>query len=316
MLFMLACISDESKAKGILEQSMNNPSPFVRVSAAKALMELGDVRGEALLLKMAEQDEKEVQVNALIALHEAGYSEVGPVIIGLCGDPSTALRKAAYGIIAASNEEEARTILLQGINDDFSGVREVAYSGLGKFQEMDVLLQGLRDPEPLVRITVARTLGESGIEGMIEFIREELRGLRPDVLGQSMIALAELGDTASTEIFNRLLREGPDDLKTRAAEALLILNDDAGVQTLIHALRSKDPFVRIDAVEVLHRHDVPDAYDELRASVRDEYTNVAVRAVEALAKYDAANHRALFAELLDSPNIMLRVSAAYAYLRS
>jgi len=315
-MLLLTCVSNESKAKRILDQGLSDASPFVRVSAAKALMMLGDVRGNRLLMEMAAQDETELQVNALNALYEAGYGELEPVVIGLCSNPSAAIREAAYRIVASSDEQEARTILLQGIYDEFSRVREVAYSGLGKFQEMDALLQGLRDPDPLVRISVARTLGELGSDGMSDFIREELRKFRPDVWGKGVIAIAEVRDTTNIQFFKRLLEEGTEELRIHAAEALLILNDDAGVQTLLRSLQSKDPFVRIGAVEVLSRYDVPDAYDELRTAVRDEYINVAVRAVEALAKHDAANQKELFAELMDASNVLLRVSAAFAYLRS
>lgn len=315
-LLLLACVSNESKARSILEKGFNDQSPYVRVSAATALMRLGDVRGKDLLVEMASLDETELQVSALNALYKAGYREVESVMIGLCSDPSKAVRQAAYRIIASSGEEEARTILLQGINDEFSGVREIAYSCLGAFQEMDVLLQGLRDPDPLVRISVARTLGESETEGMADFIREELKKSQPDVWGKGIIALAQLSDTASIELFRRLLKEGTEDLKINAAEALLFLNDDSGAQILMSSLESNDPFVRIAAVEVLLRHNVPDSYDELRAAVHDEYMNVAVLAVEALAKHDAANQKRLFAELLDASSILLRVNAASAFLRS
>ncbi len=315
-MLLLTCVSNESKAKRILDQGINDASPLVRISTAKALMMLGDVRGKGLLMEMIAQDETELQVNALNALYEVGYAELEPAVIGLCSNPSTAIREAAYRIVASSDVQEARTILLQGIYDEFSRVREVAYSGLGKFQETDALLQGLRDPDPLVRISVARALGESGTDGMSDFIREELRKFRPDVWGKGVIAIAELRDTTNIRFFKRLLEEGTEELRIQAAEALLILNDDTGVQTLLRSLQSKDPFVRIGAAEVLSRHDVPDAYGELRTAVRDEYTNVAVRAVESLAKYDAANQRELFAELMDSSNVLLRVSAAFAYLRS
>jgi len=315
-ILFLACVSSESKAKKILEQGLNDASSFVRVSAAKALMKLGDVRGKGLLLEMAAEEGTEQQVNALNALYDAGYAVLDQFVIRLCSEPSTAVREAAYRIVASSNEQEARTILLQGVLDESSRVREIAYPGLGKFEETDALLQGLRDSDPSVRIAVARTLGKSGTEGMADFIREELKTYRPDVWSKGVIAIAGLNDTTSIDLFRRLLDEGTDELKINAAEALLILDDRSGVQTLLRAMQSKDPFVRIHAVEVLARYDVPEAYDELKAAVRDEYINVAVLALEALAAYDAVNQKKLFVEVMDGSSVLLRVGAAFAYLRS
>ncbi|UCD05210.1 MAG: HEAT repeat domain-containing protein [candidate division WOR-3 bacterium] len=315
-ILLLACVSNESKAKKILEQGLNDASSSVRVSAARALMKLGDGRGENLLMEMAAEEGTEQQVNALNALYDAGYTAFEPFVIRLCSDPVTAVRVAAYRIVASSNEQEARTILLQGVLDESSRVREIAYPGLGKFEETDALLQGLRDSDPIVRIAVARTLGELGTEGMADFIREELKKLRLDVWGKGVVAIAELNDTNSVDLLKRLLNEGTDELKIRAAEALLILNDHSGVQTVLRAMKSNDPFIRIHAVDVLSRYDVPEAYDDLKAAVNDEYINVAVLALEALGIYDAVNQKKLFVEVMDGSSVLLRISAAYAYLRS
>ncbi len=315
VLLLLACVSPESKAKRVLDSGLTDASPIIRVSAAKSLMDLGDTRGNEVLKAMAVDGEPDLQVTALNALYEAGQTELDPVIISLCNSPSTQVREAAYRIAASSDAQEARAILLQGVDDEYARVREAAYSGLVRFQQMDALLQGLRDPEPQVRIAVARTLGKLGAEGMSEFIRDELKRFQPGLWGRGIKALAELGDTTAVPLLKRLLQEGTEELRVDAAEALLILNDESGVPILLQSLRSKDPFVRIHTVEVLKRHDVPASYDVLKVATVDEYINVAVNAVEALAKHDSENQRKHFIELMDSSNILLRISAAAAYLR-
>jgi HEAT repeat protein len=87
------------------------------------------------------------------------------------------------------------------------------------------------------------------------------------------------------------------------------------VSALEKAVQSRDPFVRIRAVEVLVRHDVPEMRAFLDAATRDEYVNVAVKALEALSEHDAKNYRKRFAQMMDSQNSLLRVAAAAAYLR-
>lgn len=315
-LLLLACVSPESKARSILAKGLMDVSPIVRVNAAKALLKLGDTRGRELLIEIAGQDDPALQVNALNALYEAGYAKLDPEVVELCNSPDLTVREAAGRIVAASEDEEAESILLTAMNDQYARVREVAYVGLANFGERDTLLRGLRDPDPQVRIAVARVLGELGAEGMADFIHDELRRFQPELWGKGIIAIAELRDTARAWLFKRLLQEGTEELRVDAAEALLILNDESGVQTLLRSLNSKDPFVRIRSAEVLTRHDVPASYEQLRTATIDEYVNVAVQAVEALARHDAANQKEHFVRLMDASNVLLRISAAAACLRS
>ena len=291
-------------------------SPIVRVNAAKAFMNLGDTRGRELLIKTVGQDDQELQVNALNALYDAGYAELTPEVLKSCSSDNQTVREAAYQIVAASMDIGAKAILVKGLNDQYARVREVAYVGLAKFGVLDTMLQGLRDPEPQVRIAVARVLGKLGNEGMVDFIEEELKKFRPDLLGRGIIAIAELRDTARAGLFKRLLQEGTEEIRVDAAEALLILEDESGVQTLLRSLKSEDPFVRIRSAEVLTRHDVPASYEQLKNATRDEYVNVAVQAVEALARHDGVNQKEHFVRLMDASNPILRISAAAACLRS
>ncbi len=315
-LCLLVCVSPESKARRILDLGLMDASPIIRINAAKALMNLGDTRGRELLIKTIGQDDQELQVNALNALYEAGYAELTPEVVKSCTSPEQTVREAAYQIVAASIDTGARSILVKGLNDKHAQVREVAYAGLAKFGVLDTMLQGLRDPEPQVRIAVARVLGKLGKEGMADFIGEELKKFRPDLWGRGIIALAELRDTARAGLFKRLLQEGTAELRVDAAEALLILRDESGVQTLVRSLKSEDPFVRIRSAEVLTRHDVPAAYEQLKNATSDEYVNVAVQAVEALARHDGVNQKEHFVRLMDASNPLLRISAAAACLRS
>jgi HEAT repeat protein len=54
----------------------------------------------------------------------------------------------------------------------------------------------------------------------------------------------------------------------------------------------------------------------LKEAVKDEYINVSIVAIEALAKYKAKEHQTLFAEMMDAPNPLVKIAAATAYLQS
>jgi HEAT repeat protein len=214
------------------------------------------------------------------------------------------------------DDVRAKDVLVAGLPDGSTRVREVVYRGLAKFGARDLLQQGLRDPEPVVRIAAARAMGDLGLVGMAELIKNELKRYTPDVWGTGIIALAQLGDTSSIPLLKALLQEGVGDLSVDAAEALLILDDKSGVEVLMSALQSRDPFIRIRAVRVLKKHGVPELHDQLVRATWDEYVSVAVLAVEALSAHDSGENKKLFVELMDASHPLMRIAAAAAYLRS
>jgi len=310
---LLNCgLSPEARAKSVLEKGLVDGSPLVRINAA---VELGGERGLSVMTGLLQNEDADIVTAAL----NATVSKIllpESLVIAACRNSNPSVREAACRIVAAREDIDTKELLLQSVQDDFAGVRAVAYGGLAKFKDREVLNQGLRDPDMRVRIAAAQALGEAGVTSMVDFIKQELKKATPDILGAGMVAMAAVGDSASVSIFRALLDKGTDDLRIDAAEALLILDDHSGVDVLRKALQSEDPFVRAHAVEVLTRRDVPETYDQLAAVTKDRFVNVAVQAVRALAQHDAHNQKKLFAELMNTQNTLLRVVAAAAYLKA
>jgi HEAT repeat protein len=313
LVFSACGLTPEARAKMILETGIADPSPIVRIHAAVGLD--GNV-GSRVLTEVLHSGDDDVASAAL----NAAIQNVGllpkPEVSRACSSTNPSVREAAYRILAAGSSFDARALLVQGVQDDVAGIRAVCYEGLASFGETDILKNGLHDPETRVRIAAAKALGKSGAAGMPEFIKDELKKSAPDLLGTGIIAMAELGDTASIPLFRALLQESGGELRIDAAEALLILGDNTGVDVLKKALRSNDPFVRIHAASVFTKHEVPGTTLDLESAVRDEFVNVAVQAVRALAAHDALDHRQEFVELMNAESVLLRIEAAAAYLRS
>jgi HEAT repeat protein len=318
MLLMACAISPQAKAKRIIEEGLEDASKTVRIEAARGIEAVDRARSADLLVEMLEDSEPEVQATVLDALipYNTATSRLDAAVTRLCASSNPAVRVAAYRNVVVSADTVSKELLGRGLSDESARVREVAYSGLAKFGERDVLQKGFRDTDPLVRITVAKALSQMGSDGMVEYIRDELKKLPPDALGPGIIVLAQSGDTAAVSLMKALLRESTGELRVDVAEALLILNDHAGVGALEKAMQSQDPFVRIRTVRVLTRYDIPEMRARLDAATRDDYVNVAVQAVHALAEHDAKNYRKRFMELMDSQNALLRIAAAAAYLRN
>lgn len=316
-LLLNCTVSPEAKARRIIEHGIKDDSKTVRVAAARGLAGIDHGRSVRLLEDMLADPDPEVRAAALAALvpHSAQGMEFASAVLGLCQDPNPSVRAAAYRVVATAADAAGREALLSGLEDESARVREVAYAGLARFAEHDLVRPGLMDHDPLVRIASAKALGRLGEAGMADFIIEELKKLPPDLLGPAIIMYAELGDTTALGQLRQLAREAPAELRLDASEALLMLGDRAGVEPLKDALVSNDPFVRLRAVAVLTRHDVPELRARLESVTRDEYVTVAAQAVEALAAHNAGEYRPLFLELMEAPKPLLRLAAAAAYLR-
>ncbi|MBE0434145.1 HEAT repeat domain-containing protein [candidate division WOR-3 bacterium] len=316
---LLTCaLSPEAKAKRIIENGLEDESKTVRVAAARGLAGIDRERSARILSDMLTDADPAVRAAALAALipHSAQSTELSAALKDLCRDPRPAVRVAAYRNVAAALDTAAKDLLVSGLEDESARVREVAYAALVRFEERDLLRAGLRDRDPLVRIASARALGLLGVAGMSDYMGEEMKRLPPDVLGPAIIMYAELGDTAVLGQLRVLVREAAGELRVDVGEALLILNDRAGVEALENSMESNDPFVRIRATSVLTRHDVPALRARLEAATRDDYVTVAMQAVQALAEHDAENYKNLFAELMEAPKPLLRIAAAAAFLRN
>ncbi len=319
IILLFACtFSSETKAKRIIEEGIDDESKAVRIEAARGLRSVDPARSADLLIEMLEDREPEVQAAALDALvpYTTTAPRLDPVFSRLCVNRNISVRVAAYRNVASSTDTGGKALLRQALTDESARVRQIGYSGLARFRDRDVLQNGFQDSDPLVRIAVAKALAHMDSDGMIEYIREELKKLSPDALGPGIVMLAQSGDTTARQLMKTLLTESTGELRVDVAEALLILNDRAGIGALEKAMQSKDPFVRIKAVEVLRRHDIPEMRVLLDAATKDDYVNVAVQAVQALAEHDRQNYRKRFLELMGSKNPLLRVAAAGAYLGS
>lgn len=312
-LLLICCgVSPDARAKTILIRGLNDESPVVRISAAVGLK--GE-EAEAVLLDLLVNGDAEEKAAALRAIAQNHVSFPEPLIARECSSANPTVREAAYGVVYEMDFPGVRDLLIEGTQDETVAVRVLSYSGLKRFNEAKLMEHGTRDSDVRVRIAAAEALGALGGAGMSEFIEEELKKSTPELLGTGIIAMAQLGDTASASLFKALLREGAGDLRIDAAEALLIIGDDSGVEALENGLHSSDPFVRIRSAGVLTRHNLPETYSALAVATHDDFINVAVQAVKALSVHAPRQYKELFLELMDAQNPLLRIAGAAAYLR-
>lgn len=316
---IISCgVNPREKALAILNEGLKDKSEVIRINAAKALIETGNRDGYEILYRMFQDEDSDAIVASLGALYILKEQTYSPVIAKLSSHSEPLVRTEAFHLIALSSDTNYKTILANGTNDRIARVRRYAYQGLVHFRDTRLLMNGLKDNDPLVRISAAKSLGMLGNEQAKDFIKKEMdpKNPNPEIWAYAVIGLSELGDTSAIPYIKDLLTDTPWDLRVAAAEALLILKDNSGVDILKSGIQSPDPFIRVKAVEVMGRFPLPDFYELLRQATKDEYINVSISAINALAKYQKKENLKLFEQLLSAPNPLVRIAAASAYLRN
>lgn len=319
-ILLISCgLSPNQKATKILQDGVNDKSVVIRVNAAKGLILAGNTQGVKVLYEILRGEDKNGIVAALAALYDLKENTYSPVIVTLTKNTDPLIRAEAYKLISLMRDEQCREVLTKGVNDKVAKIRRVSYRGLANFKEKRQLLNGLRDIDPLVRITAAKALASIGVKDLENFVRKEMKVVNIGIWKQGIIALAEMGDTSAVPFIKDSLVNAagvPMELKLAAAEALLILNDKDGISVLKDGLESNNPFMRVKVVQILKKHMKADMLELLAEATKDEYINVSIVALEILAEYRAKEYRDLFIKMMDAPNPLLKITAAAGYLRS
>jgi len=317
LLFTVCGVSPQQKAVTILQEALTDESAVIRVSAAKGYVEMGDPQGMRVLYEVLRTDDKNGIAAALAALYDLGEDTYSPVIAELTKHTDPLVRTEAYRLMSLVMDKQAQEILVAGTTSRIAKIRRYSYQGLAKFKDEKTLLQGLSDIDPIVRINAAKALGAMGKRDVENFIRKEMQIMNIEIWKECILALAELGDTALIPYIKDSLVSAPDvpvEIRLAAAEALLMFNDPEGLAILEQGLERGDPFTRVQVVRIVRSHGTAGASALLKRAVEDEYINVSVVAVEALAAYDAEEYRDIFLKAMDAPNPMLRIAGAAAYL--
>lgn len=316
---VIACgVNPREKALSILNEGLKDRSEVIQINAAKALIETGNRDGYKVLYKMLQNGNSDAIVASLGALYTLKEQTYSPVIAKLSSHSEPLVRTEAYHLIALSGDTNYKNILVNGANDRIARVRRYAYQGLVNFNDVRLIMNGLKDSDPLVRISAAKSLGMLGNAQAKDFIKMEMdpKNPNPEIWAFAVLSLGELGDTSAIPYIKELLTDTPWDLRIAAAEALLMLKNNTGIEILKSGIQSNDTFIRVKAVEVMGRFQLPDFYELLRQATKDEYINVSISAINALAKYQKKENLKLFEQLLSAPNPLVRIAAASAYLRN
>jgi len=200
--------------------------------------------------------------------------------------------------------------------DKVAKIRKQAYLGLEKFKDEKTIRRGLQDSDPIVKIAAATALGKLGDERASNMIRSEMQKINTEIWHEGLLALAAIKDTSAIEFIKEQLIDTPWEIRLAAAEALVILGQVNVMDVFTQGLSSSNPFTRTVVVRILKDHNIAESKELLLQAAEDDYINVSILAIEALARYRAKEHASTFVTMMDAPNPLVKIAAASAYLRS
>ena len=112
---------------------------------------------------------------------------------------------------------------------------------------LPVLLEGLRDTDPVTRLFSTWGLMRTGGEPALGALRDALRDDDPGVRKMAIFGLAELQDRSSAAAITEALGDPQSDVRWNAALSLARLGDTAGVPVLLGLLSDADRTTPPDA---------------------------------------------------------------------
>src|SRR5579884_3613971 len=222
--------SDHPVALEALIGALSHPLQDVRIFAALARGEAGDVRAIPELLDALRQKDEGIVDRAIIALGNIGDVKVAPQLMDILNHRWDRTRYLITN--ALQKMGDAVVPMLQHMLHEESTERKVwaikTLKGIG-YPAVPSLIQALHDKEQAVKVYAIDALrdigGPAGVPGLIEVLASEneegsIRNIAAEALG-------EIGDANAVPVLIRALSDNEDRVRRAAAKALRQIGSDA-----------------------------------------------------------------------------------------
>ncbi len=263
-----------------LEAAARSTYPAVRSVLARALGMAGDERDVPMALRLIDDENISVRIDAICALASLGGAEHASVLVRLLTDEFEEVRSAAAEVLATLEEDVALEELSAMAESGDESMRLAVASVLektewraGQERLWDLALTLARDPSPRVRRQVAPALGKmeghEALSVLLTLALDEDRLLRVTAIR----TLAMRSEETARRALRQAIEEGSTSITTAALRGLadqaspedvalmrsLLHSSDIGiVVAALGALRRCGSTEEVPAVVQLVKHPVPD----------------------------------------------------------
>ena len=245
-----------------LRKALKDEDPFVRANAAAALGQLVPAAQAArpdLAAALGDAAE-DVRTWAVMALASLGAEPYQDALAGRLKDPGAKVRAAAalaLGTLGAQGLSwaDALAALKADGDKDVRAAALGALGGLGEARLLPLLLAGLDDSEPAVRLAAASAVmgfgpaARSTVPALLARPKDADSGVRATLLS----TLAALGDPAAVPALRAGLHDAEGSVRSVAAYALGQIGPEGldALPDLLEALIDMEPAVRMGAANAI-----------------------------------------------------------------
>jgi HEAT repeat protein len=250
-------------ARAALAGVFEDPDPEVRAIAAAAVLQETDrgpeeARAEQCLVRLSTGDADE-RAAGLRAIHRLGRDLPPGDRAVFLSDPDPSVRAMTMVVLSRASDEAATTALLDGLGDPEPIVRRAASAALAARPASDPrVVARLSDPSDDVQAAAIAALdGHGATAGDAVRSWAARRVARATDLREACRALRissstiEVADDGSTDFLLFTLDERVARHESMALLAMSVLGAPAGPGVIRRTLRSRDPDVRAQAIEAL-----------------------------------------------------------------
>ncbi|MFO0579933.1 MAG: HEAT repeat domain-containing protein [Polyangia bacterium] len=295
---------------GVLERLfalLADPHARVVQAALAAIQALGGAKTEGLALQAAASPHPGLRRAAVRLLTAFGFPSAFPVFVAALEDESAGaggddrLRELATYGLAFVDHPEARPRLRRQASSASPRIRAAAMRGLGHCAAevgLDVLGQGLTDPDPWVRYYACQALGRLGCESAVAALAERLGDDAGQVRIAALDALSQLHSDESFCLLQEAATAGDPDVRRAALVGLGLRQRPEAIPLLIESARSSEAATRLVALSGLAKFKSPAALGELAAAASSDDEELRSAAVSFLAESEGPEADRLLVDLV------------------
>ncbi|MFI5371208.1 MAG: HEAT repeat domain-containing protein [Candidatus Eisenbacteria bacterium] len=275
---------------------------WLRLHMAKLLARFPSPEGTAAVVRLLDDDNRAVRLEAIQCLGRLKATEAIPGLCGCLRDPDLKIQTAAIDSLIQIHDPAAVPHLVEVLKDESEQARRGAVEVLNEVVTVEAikdLIHALRDADWWVRVRAADALGSLGgekvVEAVVSLLKDEDEFVRryaveilntvpstiaveplisaledPDwwVHERAIDALAKSGDARAVEPLLELMGREPRAIPL-TLRALGQLQDARAVETVCRMVSSESPEVRREALLALTSLVRAEMSDELRELATD-----------------------------------------------
>jgi len=308
---------DPEEALHFFEDGLNDGSGPVRVLAVEGLGRSEVGRKSSKLRTALEDQAGIVKARAVKALGRTGDRSLIPLIEPGTKDEMAVVRVATYGALVRLGRKEMWESLrraAQAANPEDRTEALRVMVDLKDPRAVPIMLELLTYPQPSVRGTAARGLGQLGQKAARGLIEPLLKDPVPAVRESATAGLAELGGKESLPALKKLLNDGNVTVRAATIAALLQLGEpfDTVVPTAIALAQQNDTAARASVAHALGKAtktNAKDAVSLLISLTADPLPGPRIVAVRSLGHIGGPDVMPILKEALHDNNEAVRATA-------